>query len=195
MPCSDYRRIWFFCSDRNTFLVGHWIQVSGATVLSAPDIEKGSFGEPPDKIYSDVNGVQEIRDLIRLYSAKRVSDNFILSLAGTPRAPKTTIVFPPVIYGQGRGPINQRSVQVPELVRVTLQNHEGIHVGRGLSVWSNVHITDIGQIFLKLVEKAVDGEDGSLWSENGFYLAENGAMVSLKRTTFLYPLRFFRGLL
>lgn len=185
--------VWFFCSYQKILLLGHWIQVSGATLLSAPEIEKGSFGEPSDKIYSDVDDVEEVRDLIRRYSAKRVSDSFILGLAGTPRAPRTAIVFPPTIYGRGRGPVNQRSVQVPELARVTLQDRTGIHVGRGLSVWSNVHITDISQIFLKLVEKAVGGDDGSHWSENGLYFAENGAMVSLKRTTFLYPL-FCQGI-
>ena len=145
-----------------------------------PEIEKGLFGEPLDKEHSDVENVEEIRDLIRRYAAKCVSDSFILGLAGSPRAPRSAIVFLPTIYGRGRGPVNQRSVQVPELARVTLQHRVGMYVGRGLSVWSNVHITDASQIFLKLVEKAAGGEDGShYWNENGLYFAENGAMVGL----------------
>ncbi|KAB8222598.1 hypothetical protein BDV33DRAFT_229421 [Aspergillus novoparasiticus] len=155
---------------------GYWIQVSGATLLSAVDIEKGVYGEPSDKIYSDIDGEQDIKALIHKYAAKRLIDHFILNLPETPLSPKTAVVYPPIIYGRGRGPIKQRSVQIPELARITVQNKTGYQVGRGLSTWSNVHIIDISQIFVTLVEKAVAGEEGPFWNENGIYFAENGAI-------------------
>lgn len=89
-------------------------------------------------------------------------------------------MFPPLIYGRGRGPVNQRSVQVPELAKATLQRRAGLQVGKGQSIWSNVHITDISQIFGKLVGKALQGEESELWNENGLYFAENGELVSIK---------------
>ncbi|KAE8372033.1 hypothetical protein BDV26DRAFT_274936 [Aspergillus bertholletiae] len=155
---------------------GYWIQVSGATLLSAPEIERGVYGEPSDKIYGDIDDEQDIKALIHKYSAKRLIDHFILGLPKTPQSPKTAVVYPPIIYGRGRGPINQRSVQIPELSRITLQNKTGYQVGRGLSIWSNVHVTDVSQIFVTLVEKAVAGEEGPFWNENGIYFAENGAI-------------------
>lgn len=158
---------------------GHWIQVSGASLLSFPDIEKNAYGEPSDKVYNDYDGVEEVRQLIKRYSTKRLVDSFFLNLANSPNRPKTALVFPPLIYGRGRGPVNQRSVQVPESAKATLQRRAGFQVGKGQSIWSNVHITDISQIFAKLVEKAVQGEDGELWNENGLYFAENGELVSI----------------
>lgn len=163
-----------------SFLAGYWIQISGASLLSAPEIETNTYGEPSDNVYNDIKDAQEVKDLIHRYSSRRLVDNYILDLSSSSQSggPKTALIFPPIIYGKGRGLVNQRSIQIPELVRVTIQNKMGFQVGQGLSTWSNVHIADISQIFLKLVEKAANGEDGPFWNGNGLYFAENGAMVS-----------------
>lgn len=136
-----------------------------------------AYGETSNKVYSDVDGIDEVRGLIGKYASSRLVDNFILNLSKSSSGPKTAVVFPPLIYGRGRGPVNQRSVQVPELAKATLQRRGAIQVGKGQSIWSNVHITDISQIFVQLVEKAVQGEEGDFWNENGLYFAENGGLV------------------
>ncbi|PLB53801.1 NAD dependent epimerase/dehydratase family protein [Aspergillus steynii IBT 23096] len=153
---------------------GVWLQISGATVLSVTDIEKKAFGEPSDKVYSDLDGAEELRAHIRRYSAKRIVDNFVLDLPASPTRPKTALVFPPIIYGRGRGPVNQRSIQIPELARVSMQRRAGFQVGKGESIWSNVHIGDVSSIFVKLVEKALQGDNGDLWNENGLYFPGTG---------------------
>ncbi|GLB09469.1 hypothetical protein AtubIFM57258_005391 [Aspergillus tubingensis] len=155
---------------------GHWLQISGASVLSIPDIVASAFGEPSDKVYSDVDGAEELRGLIQQYSAKRVVDNLVLSLPPAANRPKTALIFPPIIYGRGRGPINQRSIQIPELVRVMMQRRGGIQVGKGEATWSNVHISDVSSIFVKLAEKALRDEEGDLWNKNGLYFPGNGAI-------------------
>lgn len=136
-----------------------------------------AYGESSNKVYSDVDGIDEVRGLIGKYASSRLVDNFILNLSKSSSGPKTAAVFPPLIYGRGRGPVNQRSVQVPELAKATLQRRGAIQVGKGQSIWSNVYITDISQIFVQLVEKAVQGEEGDFWNENGLYFAENGGLV------------------
>ncbi|KAA8650812.1 hypothetical protein EYZ11_006200 [Aspergillus tanneri] len=155
---------------------GYWIQVSGASALSISDIVNSTYGQGTDKVFSDVDGANEVRDIIHQNAAKRAIDNFLLNLAG----PKTALVLPPIIYGQGRGVIKQRSVQIPELARVAIQTRTAVQVGKGENTWSNVHISDITDIFVKLIEKAVQAEDGNLWNKNGIYFAGN-AMVSFKR--------------
>ncbi|RAK89763.1 NAD dependent epimerase/dehydratase family protein [Aspergillus costaricaensis CBS 115574] len=155
---------------------GHWLQISGASVLSIPDIVASAFGEPSDKVYSDVDGADDLRGLIQQYSAKRVVDNLILSLTPAANRPKTALIFPPIIYGRGRGPVNQRSIQIPELARVTMQRRSGIRVGKGEATWSNVHISDVSSIFVKLAEKALRDEEGDLWNKNGLYFPGNGAI-------------------
>lgn len=153
----------------------YWIQVSGASVLSISDIASGRYGEGTDKTFSDLDGADEVRQIIHQNSAKRVVDEFMLSVTGT----KTALVFPPIIYGQGRGPTKQRSVQIPELARVAAQTRTSVRVGRGEATWSNVHISDVSGLFLKLVERAAAcDEDSNLWNRNGLYFPGVDAMVS-----------------
>jgi nucleoside-diphosphate-sugar epimerase len=146
------------------------IQVSGASLLSIPDIVNKTFGEGPAKIYRDIDDIDEIRDIIQKNADKRVVDHFLLNATG----PKTAIVFPPIIYGQGRGPVNQRSIQVPEISRVAIEKRQTFQVGKGESTWSNIHVSDLSDMFVKLVEKAVEGAEGDLWNQNGLYFVRGG---------------------
>ncbi|OJJ29951.1 hypothetical protein ASPWEDRAFT_55458 [Aspergillus wentii DTO 134E9] len=151
----------------------YWLQISGASVLSFPEIEAKVYGEPSDKIYGDVSNIQDIKELISKYSSARVVDNFILSL--NKQNVKTALIFPPIIYGVGQGPVNQRSIQIPELARLGMQNGEVIQVGKGASRWSNVHIGDVGDLFARLTDKALAGDENEqLWNGNGIYFPENG---------------------
>jgi len=91
---------------------------------------------------------------------------------------RVAIVCPPTIYGRGRGPDNQRSVQVPELARVTIEANHGWQVGKGKARWGSVHIKDLSDLFLNLVERAAAGPmDRNLWNENGYYFASRGEIV------------------
>ncbi|KAJ5804881.1 hypothetical protein N7474_010768 [Penicillium riverlandense] len=149
---------------------GYWIQISGATVLTIPDIINKSFGEGREQIVSDIDDADEIREIVRQNADRRMLDNFILNEV---KGPKTALIFGPMIYGQARGPVNRRSVQVPELARVTLQNRGAVQVGKGESTWSNIHIFDLTDIVVRLVEKAVKGEDNGLWNQDGLYFTSN----------------------
>jgi nucleoside-diphosphate-sugar epimerase len=152
---------------------GYLIQVSGASLLSIPDIVNKTFGEGPRKMYGDIDDADEIRDIIRKNADKRVVDSFLINVTGA----KTAIVFPPIIYGQGRGPINQRSIQVPEISRVAIEKRQTFQVGKGESTWSNIHISDLSNIFVSLVEKAVEGAEGDLWNQNGLYFVSGGPQL------------------
>ncbi|GME27575.1 uncharacterized protein K452DRAFT_296527 [Neofusicoccum parvum] len=150
-----------------------WIQVSGATLLSAPEIASKTFGEPSDKVYNDFERVEEIRALARQFPSRAV-DNFVLDK--TPGV-NTALVVPATIYGPGSGPVNQRSVQVPELSRVTIQRGKGIQVKKGLSTWDNVHIQDLSTIFLRLVERAAEADSSKpYWNQDGVYFTGSGSI-------------------
>lgn len=151
--------------------------------MSIPDIVNGRFGEASDKVFSDVDGADEVREIIHQNSSRRVVDDFILNLTG----PKTALIFPPIIYGQGRG-IQQRSIQIPELARVAIQNRVAVQVGKGESTWSSSYIGDVSDVFLKLVENAVKGEDGNgkMWNKEGLYFVGSGRLVCLQHFWFTY---------
>lgn len=56
---------------------------------------------------------------------------------------KTAIVCPPTIYGQGRGPSNQRSHQIPDMAKCVLERKSGFQVGNGENRMANVgHFSD-----------------------------------------------------
>ncbi|KAL4949689.1 hypothetical protein BDW69DRAFT_188079 [Aspergillus filifer] len=150
----------------------YYIQVTGASVLGGPEIDSGSYGEPTDDVYDDLDGIQSVRDKITAYPTRRVVDNFILNLKGS--GLKTAIVFPPIIFGKGRGPGNQRSIQVPSISKNALQQKQAAYVGRGLARWGAIHVADLATLFGKLVEKAVAGAEDDIWNESGLYFVENG---------------------
>lgn len=102
----------------------------------------------------------------------------MLSVATDTPHIKTALIVPPMIYGKGSGPGNQRSVQIPELVKAILQRQKGLQVGPGLSRWGNIHIQDLSRVLLRLVEKAVKGDQNdNIWGLNGIYLPAAGEMV------------------
>lgn len=157
----------------NALRSGYWIQISGASILSIPDIVNNRFGEAAGKFYDDVNDASEIRDIIKQNADTRVADNYLVNLSG----PRTALIFPPIIYGKGNGPVNQRSIQIPELSRVAIQTRQTVQVGKGESTWSNIHISDLANVFVGLVEKAVKGAEGAMWNQDGLYFVGNADVL------------------
>ncbi|RDW56722.1 hypothetical protein BP6252_14015 [Coleophoma cylindrospora] len=149
----------------------YWIQMSGATLFAADEIANRRFGQKSNKVYNDLEGVSEIFSVIS-DSPSRTVDNLIIRQ--DPSKVKTALLIGPLIYGVGRGPGNQRSVQAPEIARVTLKNKEGFKLEAGENSWSNIHVHDLSDLCLKLVEAAASGENG-VWNQEGIYCPENGA--------------------
>ena len=107
-------------------------------------------------------------------ASHRNVDKIILSAGAEHAHIRTAIVCPPTIYGQGRGPGNQRGHQLYELSRCTLEKKHGIQVGSGKTYWTNVHVYDLSDCYLKLVEAAVAGVGNAVWGAEGYYFTENG---------------------
>lgn len=147
-------------------------------------MKTSTFGEASDTIYDDLEGVSKVTNLPD-DAPHRDVDKVVLS-AGSAHADrvKTAIVCPPTIYAAGRGPGNQRSHQVPELARSTLEKGHGVKVNAGKTIWSNVHVHDLSDLYLKLVENAAAGGSlaewpgkPALWGAEGYYFSENDEHV------------------
>jgi len=110
---------------------GYIVHTSGTGTLCWADVERKTFGEAAAKVYDDWDGVQELTSLPDIAPHRNV-DKVILA-AGTEKADvlRTAIVCPPCIYGKGRGPGNQRSMQMPDLAKCILQEKKGFQVGPG----------------------------------------------------------------
>lgn len=164
---------------------GFLIHTSGTGTLMYADVQGSRYGEAPTDgdIYHDLSdGLAEMRRKIPADFLRRGVDDLVCGAErATDGAVKAAVVCPPLIYGQGRGPANQRSMQIPELVRVTLERGKGVVVGKGKNCWSCVHVHDLSNLYLKLVENAAAGESlaewpgkPALWGEEGFFFCESG---------------------
>lgn len=130
-------------------------------------------------MYDDVADIKKLQSLVQNHSGVRKVDNYLLDVAAKSPSIKTALVWPPIIFGQGQGPVNQRSVQIPSLSKVTLEKGHGVRVGAGESRWGNVYIQDLGKLFAALAEAGVKGnQDENVWGENGIYLTGVGEIVS-----------------
>ena len=156
---------------------GYLIHTSGTGILVSTKAEAIGYGERDEKVFNDWDGVAEVTALPD-DAAHRKVDKIILA-AGTRKGTnvETAIVCPPLIYGRGRGPDNQRSIQLPELAKAVLKGKKGIQIGAGKNVWNNVHVVDLSKVYVKLVEAAAAKGGKVSWGADGYYFAENGEHV------------------
>lgn len=151
-----------------------WICASGTDILAWQTIEKNAYGETFETVYDDLDGIDAILGLPD--SAPHRGVEAVQQAAASSKV-KVAIVCASCIYGRGRGCGNQRSIQLPNLAEYTLQHGKAFQIGRGLSRWPNVHIQDLSDIFLRIVENALDGGGVATWGRNGYYFAESGEHV------------------
>ena len=77
---------------------------------------------------------------------------------------RSAVLCNTLIYGHGRG-LSRDSVQLPTLLERARRTGVMRHIGRGLNIWSNVHIDDVADVYLLALEKTGPG---------AFYFIENG---------------------
>jgi nucleoside-diphosphate-sugar epimerase len=94
--------------------------------------------------------------------ARRELDLTVLAAAKS--AIRSAVVCPTLIYGVGQG-LNPNSVQIPFLAANAREKGVVQIVGQGLNVWSNVHIDDVADLYVRVL---LNGPAGA------FYFAENG---------------------
>jgi len=138
------------------------------------DMDLQTFGEAGSKIYDDWEGIGEVTS-IPDHAPHRTVDKIIIAADGT--NVRTAIVCPPTIYGVGRGPGNGRGHQLYELARCTLEKKSGLMIGSGYTYWTNVHVYDMSNVYLRLVEAAAKGGGKATWGKEGYYFTENGEHV------------------
>jgi nucleoside-diphosphate-sugar epimerase len=149
------------------------IHTSGTGILLYDHEQKGlKFGALSSKVFNDWDGIKEVTSLPDAAIHRKV-DKFVLEAEKINSNIKTAIVAPPVIYGVGRGPVNQRSIQIPELIKGTLAKGHGIQVLEGNARWSSVHVHDLSGLYTRLVEEAVKGGGNATWGAEGYYFAQD----------------------
>lgn len=154
----------------------YFIHNSGTGILMFKDVETNTYGQSSDKIFDDWDNVHEVISLPDTAFHRDV-DKIVLA-SGEEDLIKTAIVCPPTIYGIGRGTGNQRSAQIPMLAEAMLKRGKAFQVGAGKAFWTNVHVSDLSNLFASLVGEALKEGGNATWGPKGYYFAENGEHVS-----------------
>ena len=140
-----------------------FIQTGGSAIVA-----DCAGGGPNDKIYDEQSPISPLP--LRVDRNQTKDD----VLAAGQRGLRAMVVAPPMVYGGGLG-VNAESIQIPLMIDVAKKYGAARYVGKGENRWSNVHISDLADMYLLAIEKGVPG---------GYYYAENGeeSMLTICQT-------------
>ena len=142
------------------------IHTSGTGALI--DEAKGEYAS--DKIYNDLD-IESIHSIPVTQPHRNVDDYIFKNSEGF----ESIIVAPPLIYGQGKGLFNKNSIQIPLLIRGFLKSGYAATIGKGNNIWNNVHVEDLADFYLLLLQKAWEGKAGT--GRDGWYFVESGEHI------------------
>jgi nucleoside-diphosphate-sugar epimerase len=157
---------------------GFWLHTGGTGILTYFDSAADKLGEHEEKEFNDWDGVEEVTTLPDEAFHRNVDKLVLEAGMKDPEVVKTVIVCPPTIYGKGRGPISGRGRQVYEMAKLILEKGYAPIVGKGKARWTNVHVYDLSEVFVSLVEAAAKKDlNEEIWGAKGYMFIENGEHV------------------
>ena len=121
------------------------IHTSGTSVVA-----DRALGEPGGALFTEDRPLAPLPERQLRVGVERIV------IEGAARGVRSVVIRPALIYGRGRG-LNPRSHQLPKLVSVARERGRPAHVGRGLNVWSNVHIDDVADLYARALVEAPAG--------------------------------------
>ncbi|KAI0767991.1 NAD-P-binding protein [Trametes elegans] len=149
------------------------IHTSGTGLLT--DDARGEY--VTETIYSDLN-VEQLKSIPPTAFHRDV--DLLVIEADTQGYARTHIIFPSTIYGIAEGPLfdagvsNPHSIQIPYLIKASLDRKQAGIVGKGVSLWPDVHIHDVADLYIVLFDSIVNNPDKTGHGWEGFYFGENG---------------------
>lgn len=153
------------------------IHTSGTGILSWADAEESTYGYHREHTYDDWEGIKEVTSLPDAAVHRNV-DKIVLAASKGAGQVNTAIVCPPCIYGPGRGPENQTSLQAYKYAAAALKRGKGFIINEGTNVWTESHVQDLSNIYLALVTSAMEPGGGkATWNDEGYYFSETGAFA------------------
>lgn len=115
-------------------------------------------GERSERVFDEDTPFEPVAE-----KAARVAiDRLVLDAAGD--GVRSVVLCNSLIYGKGLG-LQPDSIQIPTLAREARQRGVARHVGRGLNIWSTVHVEDMAELYRLALEHAAPGT--FLFVENG----------------------------
>lgn len=129
----------------------HYIQISGTSNLSDRPSTDGYTDTHRFSDAEDIYSFEKYRESREVYH-QRTTDITVVE-TGEAVGVTTYIIMAPTIYGQGTGPFNRYSIQLPAIIADALQSGTVSVVGKGDTIWSHVHVRDVAGLHMTLLEK------------------------------------------
>lgn len=149
------------------------IHTSGTGVL----IDDAAGNYATDKIYSDLD-IPMIESLTKTQPHREVDIEVVA--ADQKGYVRTYIILPSTVYGIADtslvklGIQNPYSIQIPSLIKASIDRKQGGVVGKGLNLWPNLHINDTATLFTTVFDAAMRGPGEAGHGREGFYFGANG---------------------
>lgn len=135
-----------------------FLHTSGSSIVGLP-----SNGQASDETFTESDIVPGSSWQPAADKAARVAiDRAVMAAARD--GVRSVVVCDTMVYGTGRG-LKADSVQVPRLVEIARRTGVARHIGPGQNRWSNVHLDDAIDLYLRALTDAPPG---------AFYFAESG---------------------
>jgi nucleoside-diphosphate-sugar epimerase len=131
------------------------IHTSGSSIVC--DDAMGS--EPSSVVYEDDTPFTPM-----LHRTPRVEIDRMVRTAGVTQGVRAVVICPTMVYGEGYG-LKTESDQLPKIVAKSRVLGAGVYIGTGKTIWSNVFISDLVDLYVLALERAPSG---------AFFFAENG---------------------
>lgn len=134
-----------------------FIHTSGAGVLTEDSI---GFGVAPELDHMQTEWDEA--DVIRHQNIPEGAPHRIVDVEVFDAAQKgfvdTYLVVPPTVFGVGLGPFasHRMSIQIPRLVYHSLIRRQVMTVGSGENMWANVHVADLAELYLLIMQGALN---------------------------------------
>ncbi|KAI5122913.1 hypothetical protein M0805_007591 [Coniferiporia weirii] len=161
-------------TGRPTFL----IHTSGTGVLA----DNAAGMHATERVYDD-SEAEDIESLPITQIHRPV--DVAVTQADTEGHVKTYIILPSTIYSIPRNGLteagiqNPHSIQIPQLIRASIDRGQGGVVGLGKNVWPNVHIDDVADLYIVLFDKIRADPEGTPHGREGYYFGASGEHVML----------------
>lgn len=157
------------------------IHTSGTSVIGD---ETSESKKPSTKIYYDDRSIDEINSL-PLEQPHRPVDAIILDINERNPNIETVIISPSTIFGQSDGYDKIVSVQIPYLIALSVANDQAFSVYSGKYIWNHIHIKDLGDLYMLILDKLINGSKIPKGREGyyfGSYINQNEDSITEKPT-------------
>jgi nucleoside-diphosphate-sugar epimerase len=84
------------------------------------------------------------------------------------------IIAPSAIYGVAhKNPVNKISIQVPLIIRTAVEKKQAVYLGKGSNRWNNVHIDDLADLYILVLQHALQNKSTVIPEEEYYWGSVN----------------------